>query len=276
MNSLGVMCGAMRYAEVTINGEFNPCFFESLLRLLMRCNNVKKMMIAVAMIISVNAFADEGIKPGNYVTEGNWGDLTVKLSGADLKFEINAVGSNAHTCEIEGVIRNQQGITEGGCVIQLVNKPDRISVVVSSEMQSQCREYCGMRAWFEGEYYPNVPYCNKTQKIRNEFLGFYKAKRYQEAKQALDELLGTCERFLTWHVQAEVRNDLAVTMLHLGDRGACLKALVPIKHTFIDDPAETGLVFTPVDEEWGEAMLKTTRFNWKKCGGVLPEYKQRN
>ena len=242
----------------------------------MRCNIVKKMMIAIAMILAVNAYADEAIRPGDYVTEGSWGELTVKQSGTDLKFAINAVGSNAHTCDLEGVIRKHQGITESGCVVQFVKKPDRISIIVDTEMEILCHRYCGMRAWFPGDYFQKNPQCNRASGIKDEFLKFYKAKRYQEAKQSLDGLLGTCERFLTWHFQAEVRNDLAVTLFHLGDRGACLKALEPIKHTFIDDPAETGLAFAPVDEEWGEAMFRTTRFNWKKCGGVLPEYKQRN
>ena len=68
-----------------------------------------------------------------------------------------------------------------------------------------------------------------------------------------------------WYSQAEVRNDLAITEFRLGNKAACLKTLEPLKQFL-----EQGIDFTPTDQEWGEAMVKTTRFNWQKCGGVLP------
>ena len=69
-----------------------------------------------------------------------------------------------------------------------------------------------------------------------------------------------------WHTRAEILNDLAITEYHLGNKAACLKTLEPIKPQYIDDEP----YFTPIDVEWGENMTKITRYNWRKCGELLP------
>lgn len=222
--------------------------------------------------------ASNTIVPGEYITERAWGSMKVSNSASgspSLKFEIYAFGANGHMCEIADEIQNNQAITDDKCVIQFEQHQDRVSVIVDDKYYDACKNYCGSRAWFPGEYFPIIPNCRKTKSIRNEFSSKYKSANYQQARNLLIQHLNECERFTDWQTQAEVRNDLAITEFHLGDKAACLNALEPIR-IFVDDPAETGFALTPTDEEWGEAMKKTTRYNWKKCGGVLPVYSQRH
>lgn len=229
--------------------------------------------------LSSTALAGDKIKPGTYVTEGGWGSMTIKQEVGEpaLKFSISTVGANAHTCEVEGEIQGNQSISEPvperKCLIRFMPSRGKVSVIVPDEFNEACHDYCGMRAWFPGDYYPEVPYCRKVEDLRKKFKRYYQSGKYEQARMVLIDLLSHCERFLDWQTQAGIRNDLAITEFHLHDTNACLKALAPIKRVFIDDPADTGLVFTPVDEEWGCAMTKGTRFNWRKCGGKLPAYK---
>jgi hypothetical protein len=229
-------------------------------------------IFACMMLISTTVRADDSIKPGKYITEGNWGTLIVSTSTPDtpMEFTIDAWGANGHPCSVEGDIQNNLSVTADKCTIQFQTHPDRISVIVNPEFESACRNYCGTRAWFPGDYFPVDPFCEKTQNVREEFLHNYQSAKFQKARQLLVELLGKCERFTDWYTQAEIRNDLAITQFRLGSKADCLKAIEPIKNIFIDDPANTGVTFTPLDAEWGEKMMKITRFNWKKCGGATP------
>ncbi len=240
---------------------------------------MKTLLFSVILtLVSYEAIAADSIKPGTYVTEGAWGNLEVSSSSADspMKFTIDVVGGNGHICNVEGEIRNNQAITEDKCVIQFEGHSDRVSVTVGKGFTDACREYCGARAWFPGDYFPVNPFCSKSLSIRGDFSLNYKSGKYRKARDLLMKLLSECERFTDWHIQAEIRNDLAITEYHLGDKTACLKALEPIKRTFIDDPAKTYIVFDPVEGDWATGMVKTTRFNWQKCGGVLPVYSDTN
>lgn len=220
----------------------------------------------------MGSLAADSVPPGEYLTAGAWGSMRVEPAapGRGLHFEITSVGGNGHTCELEGDILNGTAKLDDQCTIEFAVHPDRISVRAGQTSGDACRAYCGMRAGFEGDYYPVVPFCRTESAVREEFLRQYKAAQYRQARDTLQLLLTRCERFMDWHAQAEVRNDLALTEFRLRNKPACLKALEPLKRDLIDDPAKTGRVFAPVDEEWGKAMVKTTRFNWKKCGGVLP------
>lgn len=217
------------------------------------------------------AIAADSIVPGTYITEYGGGTFVVSPStpSTPSKFRIVTWGSNAHNCSGEGEIRDNLAIGDD-CVLKLEPQQNRIKIQLND---GTCG--CGMNASVEGDFFLEDPYCAdaNVEKIRNEFSLQYKSSKYQPAKNTLNTLLGKCGRFMDWHLVAEIRNDLAITEFHLGDKAACLKALEPIRE-FVDDPAVTGFRITPVDEVWGGTMLKTTRFNWKKCGGKLPNYLQ--
>ena len=232
------------------------------------------LSIVVMTFLSNGASAADSIKPGSYITEGAEGTLEVSGLTPDtpMKFVIAVVGDNGHVCNVEGEIRNNQATTEDECIIKFEPHPDRITVIVSDVYTDACRNYCGARAWFPGDYFPVNPFCSRSLSIRSDFSLNYKSGKFKKARDLLVKLLSECERFTDWHIQTEIRNDLAITEYHLGDKTACLKALDPIKRTFIDDPAKTNIVFDPVEGDWATEMVKTTRFNWKKCGGELPVY----
>ncbi len=227
-------------------------------------------LLAIGLVLELHAA--EIVPPGDYTTESSWGSMTI--GPADKRgmqtFEIDSIGGNGHICNLGGEISRTQATTDAGCRIEFVVRPGHVDVAVGLESEQQCREHCGMRAWFEGSYYPKISFCQKEMAVREDFLRLYQAKKFLEARDTLRGLLDRCGKFLRWHSDAEVRNDLAITEFRLGNANACLLVLEPLRATFIDDPGKTGRAFTPVDEDWGEAMVKTTRFNWQKCGGVLP------
>jgi hypothetical protein len=220
------------------------------------------------VVASAGANATDQISTGNYVTEGGWGSLTISrsTSNAPLSFEISATGANAHFCFGTGEIRGDKGISDE-CSIQLEQQKNKMLVKM---IDGGCG--CGMNVQVDGEYFREDSYCAKQKDIRDEFSQQYQAGQYKQAKKTLGQLLSRCDSFMDWHALAEIRNDLAITEFHLGNKAACLNLLEPIKKQFVDDPAQSGYWFRPADEVWGEATTKATRFNWKKCGGVLPKY----
>lgn len=226
--------------------------------------------LAIGLVLELHAA--EIVPPGDYTTEGAWGDM--KVGPADehgtQTFSIESIGGNGHICSLEGEISRRQAATDVGCRIEFVVRPGQVTVAIRPGTEQECREHCGMRAIFDGSYYPKIAFCQKEQAVRADFLRLYQAKKFLEARDTLHGLLTRCAKFLHWHSDAEIRNDLAITEFRLGNAEACLRALGPLRTTFVEDPEKTGHAFTPVDEGWGEEMVKTTRFNWQKCGGVLP------
>lgn len=224
--------------------------------------------LTIFAFISLEATAADSINPGTYTTEGGWGNLNVSRASPNspLSFSIFTTGANAHMCQVEGEIRNNQGIaSKENCVIQFEVKRDRVTI----KGGSGCLDECGSNTIIDGDYFPQDSLCGDENNIREEFKRQYQSGKYHQAQKLLTELLGKCEGFMDWRSQTEIRNDLAITYLHLGDKPACLKTLEPLKEWFIDDLSNTGRWFRPADEDWGNAMVKSTRFNWKKCGGTF-------
>lgn len=65
--------------------------------------------VAGALLLSVRieAATPVPVQPGEYVTEGGWGTLTVKRGkeGA-MSFSIEALAGNGHSCSLDGTIRD--------------------------------------------------------------------------------------------------------------------------------------------------------------------------
>lgn len=103
-----------------------------------------------------------------------WDCLTLKRkSGSELEFKFTLFGSNAHTCEMEGVARKAKGSTyEYRETMELVSgQPEcRLSIsfhqgyVELLDEGERCRQqFCGMRASIGGTAFPraraNVKQC---------------------------------------------------------------------------------------------------------------------
>jgi len=228
--------------------------------------------IVAALLTSLTAAvaSAQPILSGTYVTEGGWGTLGVQEGG---RFHIESIGANGHVCDVDAVLQEAKATTSEGCAILFERSLDRVSIYPDSKTEDACRRHCGQRAGFKGDYYSEVPVCREepVKQERARFAGLYRGRKYREAAEVLSTFLNRCGRFLYWQVDAEVRNDLGVTYHHLHDDAACIGVLSPLRNTFVEDERVTSRAFAPSDADWGEQMVKTTRFNWKACGGQVPD-----
>jgi hypothetical protein len=229
-----------------------------------------RYVITVVLTLWAATVAAQSISKGTYVTEGGWGTLSVYKDG---RFHIQSIGANGHSCDVEAVLNGMKATTSEGCSILFERSLDRVHVSPDLRTEETCRHHCGTRAAFEGDYFSEVLACRAqlVNQDRSRFAGLYKERKYREAAEVLGTLLTRCGRFLYWQPDAEVRNDLAVTYHHLHDDAACIGVLSPLRRVFVEDERLTARAFTPADADWGEQMVNTTRFNWKACGGQVPE-----
>ena len=244
---------------------------------------IAELLIAKSTEVNTKgkAMPADTIPPGLYYNESGSATLAVARSdsAAALVFMIKSENPNGHACNVSGEIKNNQAITEEKCVIDFEKAPDRIYVNASEEFGDACRSHCGAgNTTFSDDFYLETPYCAKADSIRAEFLRHYKSAQYPKARGLLVELLSRCEQFMDWRTAASIRNDLAITEFRMKDSSSCLKALVPLKSDFIDDHdiSEMSFRYPYMYEDLVAEIVKTTRFNWKKCGGSLPDYSESN
>jgi hypothetical protein len=211
-------------------------------------------------LLCFSALAQPVLSTGQYVTEGGWGNLTLKQTGKKLHFSIETIGGNGHTCSLEGDISQQQATLEGGeagkpCVIRFDKKGSGINV--SSLDPLICSGFCGLRAGFEGLYLKEIPACvsKERAKTRQKFAQLYGKKAYAQAAAPLTALLQNCALTLDWIEEGQIRNDLAVTQYHLGQLSDCQKTLAPLQASV----GKTGEKL-PATEQALQAILPPTDF----------------
>lgn len=227
--------------------------------------------IVLAASCATHAVQAQSIPAGTYITEGGWGTSVVEKDG---KLQLDTIGTNGHSCGLEATVRDMKAVTQEGCKISFERSLDRVSINPDPATEAACRGPCGSRAFFQGDYYREAPACRAVlvKHERDRFTALYRGRKYREAAEALSALLNRCGRFMYWLPdEAQVRNDLALTYHHLSDDAACLGVLSPLRRAFVEDERITSRAFTPVDEGDGQAMVRITRFNWKTCGGEVPD-----
>ncbi len=190
--------------------------------------------------------------------------MNVKPGGA---IAIDAMGANGHFCDLKGKLTGPRVTTPEGCVFSLLPKGGGMAVVIDEKNVEACRVHCGMRASFDGDYFAQPPACRDSavKSTRAQFLKLYKAGQAAEGAVVLDGLLQSCGRFFFWTEDGAVRNDLALARSRAGDNAACLRVLEPLKRTFVNEPGD--ITFGPSEVDTADRLRKTTRFNWKLCGG---------
>jgi hypothetical protein len=139
--------------------------------------------------------------PGRYVTERGWGRLRVEASRpGEVGFDIDAVGSNAHECQLQGSARAGAASVDAGdgsrCGVRFQVVPGGVDV--DADDSAACRGFCGARAWFPGRYLVEPADCGDKARarVRASFEALYKARRYDEAVKVLQPQLAACGRFL--------------------------------------------------------------------------------
>lgn len=208
--------------------------------------------------------------PGYYLAEGGWGDLEIKPSnGKALPFKLLALGPNAHTCDLEGVIQGDRAVLEGeegkACTVAFSASPGQIRVApVANE---PCRSYCGMRAWFAGTYILPSPKCTPTAKAsaQKRFTTLYRSKSYAQALAELAPILSECSKTLHWIEEGHIRNDVAVTQYHLGRIDECKTTLAPVLKDATGDEDSLREALPPTDFDSFLPIAKSAWFNARLC-----------
>ena len=215
------------------------------------------------------------LEVGRYVSDGDWGTLQIKRVGKTTTFEIDAMGGNCHVCSLSGVVQANVGVVQDESV---TNPAEQCKVsfkttdggwLVEPQTNEACRNYCGMRATFEGVYNVAPTQClpKQQQSTRNQFLALYKAKQFAQARDMLAGLLSQCSRFINWIAIDQIRNDLALAQYHAGDSNACLQTLAATRAGL---EKESEFWLPPCDHDNYIATAKATWHNQKLCGKPGP------
>lgn len=206
------------------------------------------------------------VAPGSYVAEHGFGTLQIK----DGKFEIVSVGGNGHTCGVEGVMKGATGVAEDeGDVCKIDFKAKDGGYVVTPTTPETCRNYCGARAYFEGLYLKPAPGCAETEReaTKASFKTAYGAKNYAKAQALLAPVLDKCARTLGPMETASIRNDLAITLYHLGKKADCRKVLAPLAKDAAKKDDDLMADYPPSDWDEFKPLIKAARTNLALCRG---------
>ncbi len=228
-------------------------------------------IVSIAALGAASVACAAGPAPGEYEALHELGTLSIRSeeSGA-TSFRIFTVGANAHMCELSGQVKGDKGYTdveegsqEPQCVISFKTAPNGYSV--STQTEDACRDFCGARAGFEGDYLLPPAGCKLAERAqrRANFQSQYDAKDYRRAYETLDAFYKQCGNFLHWMTLDDVRNDLAVTLHHLGRDDACLATL---KENTVGTESGEVLSLPPADQEAFQPIAKATWYNLKLCG----------
>ncbi|HRY04880.1 MAG TPA: hypothetical protein P5256_17235, partial [Beijerinckiaceae bacterium] len=132
-----------------------------------------------------------------------------------------------------------------------------------------CRNYCGARAYFEGLYLKPAPGCadGAREAMNKSFKTAYGAKDYAKAHALLAPVLQKCARTLGPMETASIRNDLAITLYHLGRKAECRKVLAPMAEDAARKDDDLMADYPPSDWDAYKPLIKAARTNLALCKG---------
>ncbi|MCC8625052.1 hypothetical protein [Xanthomonas vesicatoria] len=217
-----------------------------------------------------------GPAPCEYSTKQGWGSLQVSATDGARHFEILAVGTNGHTCSLEGTLQGDKAevsdASDAPCKLSF--KPVAGGFSIAALTQDSCRDYCGMRAGFEGDYLQLPAGCTSaaSSRRREAYLRDYRGKRYAEALAGMQAFAGECGEFLTWLDRDRFANDRALTLLRLNRPQECLAALDETmagrsrdEASFKAELDQNSTMLPPSDWDAYLPIAKSTWFNRKLC-----------
>jgi len=234
-------------------------------------NNIGHFAMMLLLVFSLECFAqDNQLRPGQYITEGGWGNLSIKSGkGGTLVFVLEAVGGNAHTCDLRGQISNGHATLKAfekgnPCVVSFSGAGEDINVTSNGD---ECRFFCGARASFEGLYFKPDQGCTAAslRKTRNEFKRLYDRKAYSEARTKLEPALRACKKTLNWLEEGWIRNDLAITQYKLRDLDGCRQTLQPLAADAAKTEKQLKEEYPPTDADNYMPIVEAARTNLKLC-----------
>lgn len=212
-------------------------------------------------------------KPGSYIAERGWGSMdVVRKPDGSLHYAIESLGANGHSCTVEGNIHKGRSTPDDpvpGSDCKVSFKPAADGVEVVLDVPGSCREYCGARASFDARYLFPAPGCSDSQRKATQaaFSRLYRAKDYAAALALLQPELQTCAATLYWVENAQISNDVAVTLHHLGRDRECLAVLKPVVNGYSTTEEDLRGDLPPADFENFLPQAKAAWYNIKLCGG---------
>jgi hypothetical protein len=226
---------------------------------------------AMVVFVAVGSVHAESLKPGAYVTNTGWGNLTLKTGkGGALTFSLEAMGVNGHECSLEGELRGGKATLEGldarqPCIVTM--KATAEGIEVEGDRSGACSLYCGFRANFVGLYLRPPAGCEPhgIAASRRAFQRAYDTKDYARARTALQPLLDRCTNFMSWLEVGRVRNDLAVTLHKLRELSACREVLEPLALDAAESDAAIREQYPPTDADNYLPIVRSTRTNLRLC-----------
>lgn len=211
------------------------------------------------------------LAPGEYAPKGGDGTLTIQpAKGATQAYSLFSMGANGHTCDVDGTLRDgvpQPIESAPGCKIAF--SVDGSGIEVRHNAHEDCHRFCGMRAGFAGRYLRLPASCTSREisAARKRFQVRYNKRDYAGARAALKPLFADCEAFLSYFELGGLRNDLAITQFHLGDKAGCLATLAPLKEEAQKSDDELLEQYPPFDGQNAVSVARAARTNLRKCGG---------
>ncbi len=221
--------------------------------------------IALACLIALAASAAQAqVKPGAYFMEDGGGTMKITPGG----FEISSGGAPG-ICTIKGRLTGMNGLAtdEDECRVTFRAKGSGYEVIAKTP--EECRSYCGAHADFTGTYHRPAPGCDDAGRkaTRAKFRVAYDAKDYARAEKIIAGQLQTCAKTLQPIEAAGMRNDLAITLHHLGRKDSCLKTLQPLAEESAEKDEEIEGRYTAAQWQTYKSYVKATRANLALCKG---------
>lgn len=220
-----------------------------------------KTSLKIVALMAITLTAAHAQEFDNYRGEPNqWLGLKGK------KFHLNSTNDQGNLCDIEGELKNNRWEDGKGCIIEIKKSKNgnvEVKVPANNETaQTQCREYCGLNAGFEGTYRREPAQCSEkgTAKMEAKFQAAYRAKRYSEAVKIKEKYLQQCKDFTHWLDELGQRNDLAISYYHMGKKAQCRAVLQPAIKIVDNDEG-----VTPILQEQFEEQKRAVQFNLDKC-----------
>lgn len=225
----------------------------------------------ISLALAVAALLTAAPADGEYLQSHGSGSLVIKAG----TFKLETLGANGHTCLVEGKIKGELAhANEGKCKLTFGVKGNVVDVkALHSE---DCSEWCGARAWLEGEFTRPAPECTRqaVEETRASFKVLYDQKKWKEALAQLTPLLPKCEDMIGRFEVMWIRNDLAITLHHAGDDAACRKTLEPFGDLLTVKPDEY-VTAEPSYDGLYQDIARAAQTNAKLCAPAAPKVKKK-
>ncbi len=210
----------------------------------------------VLLLAALPAAAQEYQVANSYIMQN--------LSVENGHFRANSVSFRGNLCDVEGKIVNNEFRDGEGCVVRFKFDAKGVSVGIDDSARQACQNYCGMNAYFDGDYVKLPAACTDKaqQQTEQRFQAAYRSKQFGRAVQIRQQQLAQCEPFLYYTSLMRVRNDLAVAHKNNGNKAACRQALQPLA---AEINGSSDFVPAYIMKDAYDMELKHARFNWAAC-----------